>query len=1420
MSSLKPSNVSSKISSNAAGQANASGHNVIDSSSSLTRLNYFDGKFLRAPDLQLEQAALLNQIRLSNQAAGGGIVNGFDCTLASGQQIAISAGLGYDWQGRALVLSQDIEVGLGQLLVQTQNTSTAKAKSSEFISSDFKTCELRKSDTGSNNVLANQELYLIVLYHLEAYCGEEDVYGKLCSEACISSTQRTHIVEGLSIRAVPLTLTEALKSSTHVSLAQKHLRSRTVSAYFEQEKNAISSLISQQGLNAATWCLGAEGLSGEGIAIGMLSKIGDTVVFLDAWGVRRERIVPPAQQYWAARMGMRNWQIYLAQILQFQCQLRDCLGSFDPLDPPVTHDPCADEKALLKSAAADMQRLLSYYTDMSAKLTQIEKLPKASIESQVSITTLDVDALRVSIDRLQAVGSSQISQQLLIDCGIVELPSAGYLPVVADSDLSINQQVYQLMGKGVDLRFCAVREDFVHHALEEAQHMQRICLLSGLDNAANIQEVDILVPEGQINLLEQAQIQPGFQAHIDSSDAGLGMMLHLVADAFKGTLDKNSIRDEMVLHSASKRSNLNASDTILSAQQFDFGKDMTGAARAENSDNKLAFYLATENSASTTFEGQKVNADMNLWGQMQSDKDVFSLNSGARAQVSARFIMEMSLRYTGNDRDVALDIIIELNITGQVIIETISQRNETKKLNGRFVGNSTLQYTTTLDGTPINQVTGANLNDDIILSRETTEFGSNIVINIPSPSLFGNSDLVDMTYSQIWNAAGECEVVGQISTVVNGTPTQGNFLSGKFVPDERVLIPGNLFYNKSLLALNQIAGALNNQGFVETASHLLFPPPEKVPNELVVKGQYPWVLFHRRRTKACEGGSIPEVFQETRLYQIYLVEVAADADTEKLLASMERTFERTIANAKPVVDVQFSASSAVINTAHKALQEAWKSAVTSQAQVLIAAIASAGDVVSEGDAIATSRVNSTNAVLDDVSNFATGIPVVVKQTLPSSLNAGERDGAIVYFVQQQQQQIATDCHTVYHVLTSNPEEVLIRINQFVSKYVPGSNITLDSVFDSNNDKKLNVQPLFKKGTGDFISEHQVANLKDIWLEAGNYIITHAGAIHPSEDKDNAQITREQTNTIVNTLGIATDEPDENMDTLTIPRGMFGECQKASVLLSATQCHQMYLVTSSDFDIEIIPGQQVDEAQRTALDQILIDFDTGVGSNQAAYYELNSLQFYWDTNQPEASSRQLFMNNWQSHLSTNIALRELLNNGSAISFYSSIKPIVVAHGNFEYKPNVDQTKRQNEVIAELLNLSDSPNHSIMASQRTSFPSNCPVITFVIITPSLIIGVVPGDLARVVRFDDNNEVIRDAALEKEIKNLTESSTQIKTIELVSKDDSAASVKTADKQARALKKVLQEAGLATRMATIKARTPTLAEKNMDKKLLLNLN
>ena len=50
------------------------GLTIIPQPTVLTRLNYFDGKFLRASDLQLEQLYLRMLVEVSNLGGGAGVV--------------------------------------------------------------------------------------------------------------------------------------------------------------------------------------------------------------------------------------------------------------------------------------------------------------------------------------------------------------------------------------------------------------------------------------------------------------------------------------------------------------------------------------------------------------------------------------------------------------------------------------------------------------------------------------------------------------------------------------------------------------------------------------------------------------------------------------------------------------------------------------------------------------------------------------------------------------------------------------------------------------------------------------------------------------------------------------------------------------------------------------------------------------------------------------------------------------------------------------------------------------------------------------------------------------------------------------------------------------------------------------------------
>src|SRR5207245_2166024 len=70
-----------------------SGLTVVAPGTPLTRLNYYDGKFLRADDLDVEQAYFRSLAWLSNVAGGSGVAYGFDVAEGNGDTISLSPGL-------------------------------------------------------------------------------------------------------------------------------------------------------------------------------------------------------------------------------------------------------------------------------------------------------------------------------------------------------------------------------------------------------------------------------------------------------------------------------------------------------------------------------------------------------------------------------------------------------------------------------------------------------------------------------------------------------------------------------------------------------------------------------------------------------------------------------------------------------------------------------------------------------------------------------------------------------------------------------------------------------------------------------------------------------------------------------------------------------------------------------------------------------------------------------------------------------------------------------------------------------------------------------------------------------------------------------------------------------------------------------
>ncbi len=466
---------------------------VIPQPTPLTRLHYFDGKFLRAEHLAAEQRYLRELVRLANLAGGAGVVHGLEARL-EGDQLVISSGLAISPEGDTLLLpSTETRLDLTELIRRSLRRPEEASKRRP-ASPAFADCPPERH-VEEAELVRGAELFVITISHAEALCGEEDVYGKACEEACVTSTDRPFHMEGLLVRAVRVTL--PLPGCGGLPITSRHLRSRFASAWFRAEDERLASLISRAGIESDGWCAGAElGVLGPGIGprevpIAVVAREGNRTRFLDTWIARRERMTVPSRRFWAERMDLRTWEAFLAQVLQFQCQLSEVLGGTRGAAARVeAHDP-------RYQVLADTTRFLA---DLRGQLTGVKLQPHL-----IRVLGDQGDKL-FSLEHQLKQALVQAREHVLIEGGILSLPPAGWLPVVPGVEMTVNAQVRKLLGDCVDLRFCVVRPDYIPHALEEAQHMERISLCCGEAKGCHGEkdEVDILVPCGEIIETEAA----------------------------------------------------------------------------------------------------------------------------------------------------------------------------------------------------------------------------------------------------------------------------------------------------------------------------------------------------------------------------------------------------------------------------------------------------------------------------------------------------------------------------------------------------------------------------------------------------------------------------------------------------------------------------------------------------------------------------------------------------------------------------------------------------------------------------------------------------------------------------------------------------------------------------------------------------
>ncbi|HEX8093002.1 hypothetical protein [Jatrophihabitans sp.] len=393
----------------------------------LRRLQPVDGLFLRAEHLLAIETYAAALARAAGQARGTGIVYGFQTRISQdGRGLQVGPGAALDPTGR---------------LLRSQATA-------QFDFADAP--PLTSEQTG---------YWIVVISPAEWSEGSEKVYGSLCEDPCSGSAIQPWTEEGITVSLVPASLTGLAEATP------EQRRNVLASGYFEHERETGEPWLTPPGvatgLSAEEWT-GALAAPGSAVVPLALLQRYQGSYLLDVWAARREIGGAPESTGWLGHLAFRPWNVFLAQLLQFQDQLA---------------------QASDRSPRVRRRELVNPRDAVTTKFAE-------SIKDKPISRWTDVKEFLADYWSTEAAHSMSVMAGSLLQQGFLELPPAGYLQVPDDPKGIQTAIAGYFDGAHLELRTRAVRADEVPALFEQARSTDRIPLLA----EDPLPRVDILVP--------------------------------------------------------------------------------------------------------------------------------------------------------------------------------------------------------------------------------------------------------------------------------------------------------------------------------------------------------------------------------------------------------------------------------------------------------------------------------------------------------------------------------------------------------------------------------------------------------------------------------------------------------------------------------------------------------------------------------------------------------------------------------------------------------------------------------------------------------------------------------------------------------------------------------------------------------------
>ncbi|MDD9205834.1 hypothetical protein PU560_05045, partial [Georgenia sp. 10Sc9-8] len=196
---------------------------------------------------------------------------------------------------------------------------------------------------------------------------------------------------------------------------------------------------------------------GGSVCLGVVFKESDDWQ-LDTWAARRDRGGSPPRDRWQWGLGMRPWEVFVAQVLQFQAQLGDTLRTRATAPAPdALRTRLGKLEQLLRELGEDQR------TAALRQITEIGEMAQHSVEEGDTPS--------------------------LADLGFLDLPPAGFLPSPAESEDGTVADVERWLGDGLVRRVCTMSLGDLGGVLAAAQSRPRTPL-----DGSGVPVLDIVVP--------------------------------------------------------------------------------------------------------------------------------------------------------------------------------------------------------------------------------------------------------------------------------------------------------------------------------------------------------------------------------------------------------------------------------------------------------------------------------------------------------------------------------------------------------------------------------------------------------------------------------------------------------------------------------------------------------------------------------------------------------------------------------------------------------------------------------------------------------------------------------------------------------------------------------------------------------------